>query len=222
MNVIEVKKLTYEKEGTILLNDISFNVKKGEFISLLGSNGSGKSTLAKILSEVVEEKSDEFNTTSKPGIVLENPDNQIIGTIVEDDIMFGLQNIGISKEEMFSKLETTLIEFGLTMLRKKSVTELSGGEKQKLAFASLWALDYEIFILDEVTSMLDPESKEEINNLIRKLVMDGKTVIQITHFIEEAKDSDRIIILNSGKIVADNKPNIILKDKKLLTDNYLL
>ena len=222
MKVIDVNKLTYKQDDKKILKNISFSVNKGEFISLLGSNGSGKSTLAKILAEVTEEIVEGFKTKSRPGIVLENPDNQIIGTIVEDDIMFGLQNIGISKEEMYERLNLTLKKFKIKHLAKKSVLELSGGEKQKLAFASLWALDYETFILDEITSMLDPESKQEINSLIRELVKEGKTVIQITHFINETEDSDRIIILKDGEISAEGKPSQILKDKKLLKENYLI
>lgn len=222
MKVIDVNKLTYKQDDKKILKNISFSVNKGEFISLLGSNGSGKSTLAKILAEVTEEIVEGFKTKSRPGIVLENPDNQIIGTIVEDDIMFGLQNIGISKEEMYERLNLTLKKFKIKHLAKKSVLELSGGEKQKLAFASLWALDYETFILDEITSMLDPESKQEINSLIRELVKEGKTVIQITHFINETEDSDRIIILKDGEISAEGKPSQILKDKKILEENYLI
>ncbi len=222
MKVIEVKKLNYKQGEEEILKDISFSVNKGEFVSLLGSNGSGKSTIARILAKVTEDEVEGFTTVSRPGIVLENPDNQIIGTIVEDDIMFGLQNIGITKEEMYKRLDETLKKFGIEHLKQKSVLELSGGEKQKLAFASLWALDYEIFILDEVTSMLDPDSKDEVNELIRELIKEGKTVIQITHFINETEDSDKIIILNEGQIVAEGKPSQILKDKKLLEDNYLI
>lgn len=222
MKVIEIKKLNYSIDEQQVLRNISLTIKEGEFISLLGSNGSGKSTLAKLIAGINEEECKEIKINSKPGIVLENPDNQIIGTLVYEDILFGLQNIKINKEKMFEKLEETLNKFKIKHLEKKLVNELSGGEKQKLAFASLWALDYEIFILDEVTSMLDPDSRKEIIELIKKLNNEGKTIIQITHFLEETKNSDRVIILNKGEIVADDKYKVIIKDKKLLRDNYLI
>lgn len=222
MKVIEVKNLTYKIEDEEILKDISLSVEKGEFISLLGSNGSGKSTLAKLIAGLGDTDNLPIEKETTPGIVLENPDNQIIGTIVEEDILFGLQNIHITKNEMFKKLEQTVERFKIEDIRKKSVFDLSGGQKQKLAFASLWALEYDIYLLDEVTSMLDAESKKEINSLIRELVKEGKTVIQITHFIEETEDCDRIVILNNGTIIKEGKPSEVLADKKLLEDNYLI
>ena len=221
MKAIEVKNLSYLINDKIILKNISFAINEGEFISLIGKNGSGKSTLSLALLSIIETKG-SIKINGKIGIVLENPDNQIIGTTVEDDIVFGLQNIGMDRENMEKTLLKVLKEFEIEDLRKREITSLSGGQKQKIAFASLVAMEYDIYILDEVTSMLDPESKKMINNLIKKLLLKGKTIIQITHFINEVSNSEKSIILNEGSLIYFDKTKKLLKDKELLLSNNLI
>jgi len=221
MKAIEVKNLSYLINDKIILKNISFAINEGEFISLIGKNGSGKSTLSLALLSIIETKG-SIKINGKIGIVLENPDNQIIGTTVEDDIVFGLQNIGMDRENMEKTLLKVLKEFEIEDLRKREITSLSGGQKQKVAFASLVAMEYDIYILDEVTSMLDPESKKMINNLIKKLLLKGKTIIQITHFLNEVSNSEKSIILNKGSLIYFDKTKKLLKDKELLLSNNLI
>ncbi len=215
--MIEVKNIKYKD----ILKDISFNVKKGEFISLIGGNGSGKSTLALAMSGLIEVSGD-INKESKVAIVFENPDNQLIGTTVEEDIAFGLQNLPMTREQISNKIDETLKLLGIEELKEREIITLSGGQKQKVAFASLLALDYDIYILDEVTSMVDPESKELIYELIDKLHTEGKTLIQITHFMDEVEKTERTILIKDGKIEFDGNTKEFLSDKKRLEENGLV
>lgn len=221
MSIIEAKDLSYKVKEKNILDKISFKINKGDFISLVGENGSGKSTLSLALLKLID-----FDGTvkvdGKIGIVLENPDNQIIGTTVEEDIVFGLQNIGMKREEIEKVLVKTLDDFKISDLRKREVSTLSGGQKQKLVFASLFAMGHDIYILDEVTSMLDPGSKKMINNLIKEMINEGKTVIQISHFIDEIKLSNKAILLNDGKIVYYGDTKKLMKDERMLLSNNLI
>ncbi len=218
--MLNIKGLNYKN----ILKEINLEVKKGEFISLVGSNGSGKTTLAMIIAGLLEIENDSFNDSilEKPALVFENPDNQIIGTTVEEDIAFGLQNIGIDREEIEKKIDLVLEQLKITELKKREITSLSGGQKQKVAIAALLALDYDFYILDEITSMLDPDSKEMVIELIKKLNKEGKTIIQITHFIEELKYTPRTIVMNDSKIIFDGETNSLLNNNELLKDNNLI
>ncbi len=218
--MLNIKSLNYKN----ILKGINLEVKKGEFISLVGSNGSGKTTLAMLISGLLEMDDNKISesTKEKPALVFENPDNQIIGTTVEEDIAFGLQNIGINREEIEKKIDLVLEQLKITELKKREITSLSGGQKQKVAIAALLALDYDFYILDEITSMLDPESKEMVIELIKKLNKEGKTIIQITHFIEELEYTPRTIVMNDSRIIFDGETNSLLNDKKLLKDNNLI
>ncbi|NQX83208.1 MAG: ATP-binding cassette domain-containing protein [Mycoplasmataceae bacterium] len=220
--MIRVKNLSYTKDQKKILTNINLEIKKGEYISILGKNGSGKSILALVLSGLMDKTIVGYEVDSKIALVLENPDNQIIGTTVEDDIAFGLQNKQLSRNEINSKIDDVLNKFNILELRKRSVTTLSGGQKQKLSFASLFALDYEVYILDEVTSMLDPESKEMVIKLIKELHKEGKTIIQITHFMDEVKNTKRSIVMNDSKIIYDGKSTLLLKNTELLKNNNLV
>ncbi len=218
--MLNIKGLNYKN----ILKEINLEVKKGEFISLVGSNGSGKTTLAMIIAGLLEIEDVSFNDSilEKPALVFENPDNQIIGTTVEEDIAFGLQNIGIDREEIEKKIDLVLEQLKITELKKREITSLSGGQKQKVAIAALLALDYDFYILDEITSMLDPDSKEMVIELIKKLNKEGKTIIQITHFIEELKYTPRTIVMNESKIIFDGETNSLLNNNELLKDNNLI
>ena len=228
--IIEVKDLIfgYEKDSTIL-KCISFDIFKGEYVTLIGHNGSGKSTLAKLLSYILEPNSgkvyiegQELNEKSikdirsKIGIVFQNPDNQFIGSTVEDDIAFGLENRNIKQDIM----KKTILEFakkvGMDKFLNKEPEELSGGQKQRVAIAGILALNLKIIIFDEATSMLDPEGVEEIRKLILNMKEENPelTVISITHDIEEAYLSDRVIILNDGKVYKNDIPENVFKDEE--------
>lgn len=229
-DIIKVENLVfgYTKENKIL-NDISFSIKKGEYVTLIGHNGSGKSTLAKLLSYILEPNSgkifidnEELNDKNikdirnKIGIVFQNPDNQFIGSTVEDDIAFGLENRGITKEEMQKRVIDVAKKVGMEKYLSKQPEELSGGQKQRVAIAGILALNLKIIIFDEATSMLDPEGVEEIRNLILKMKENDKelTFISITHDIEECYLSDRVIILDDGKIFKNDVPQKVFENEE--------
>ncbi len=218
MIVVKANKVNYKK----LLKNINLEISKGEFISLVGSNGSGKTTLALLMAGLIDDNIEGLEIKSKVGLIFENPDNQIIGSTVDEDIAFGLQNLKKTREQINEKIDEVLIKLDMVELKKRDVTSLSGGQKQKLAIASLLALDYEFYILDEVTSMLDPESKKMVIELIKDLVSQGKTIIQITHFIDELEYTPRTIVLKDAKVVYDGTTLELLKDKKMLKDNRLI
>ena len=226
---VEVKNLnfSYEKDVPTIKN-VSFNIKKGEYVALIGHNGSGKSTLSKLLCYLLPADSGEIyldgievnekNTKlirKNIGIVFQNPDNQFIGSTVEDDIAFGLENRNIPREEMKRLVHEYAKKVNMDKYLRKSPDELSGGQKQRVAIAGILALGLKIIIFDEATSMLDPEGVEDI----KRLIMDMKkadpelTFISITHDIEEAYISDRVIILNHGEIYLDGTPEEVFKDK---------
>ncbi len=217
--MLSIRNLNYKK----ILKNINLEIKEGEYVSLVGSNGSGKSTLGLLVSGLLASDFDgEVKLKNKSAMVFENPDNQIIGTTVEDDIAFGLQNLQLPREEIHNRIDSVLKKMNIENLKKRDVSTLSGGQKQKLAFASLMALEYDFYILDEVTSMLDPESKELILNLIDELHKEGKTIIQITHFIEEVRKTERTIIMSEGGIVFDGSTKELMKNKNLLEENRLI
>lgn len=228
--IIDVKNLVfgYEK-GNSILNDVSFSIEKGEYVTLIGHNGSGKSTLAKLLSYILEPNSGEIyidgdllndehikEIRNKIGIVFQNPDNQFIGSTVEDDIAFGLENRNVEKEEMQKRVIDVAKKVGMENYLSKQPEELSGGQKQRVAIAGILALNLKIIIFDEATSMLDPEGVKEIRNLILKMKEEDKelTFISITHDIDECYLSDRVIILNDGKVFKNGTPEEVFKNKE--------
>ncbi len=229
-NVLEIQNLTfgYEKDEDILKN-VSFSVKKGEYVSLIGKNGSGKSTLAKLIMRILTPKegsifingnllTDENSTKLKEeiGIVFQNPDNQFIGCSVEDDIAFGLENRNIPQKEMKEKVREYAKKVGMEKYLTKTPDELSGGQKQRVALAGILALSLKVIILDEATSMLDPEGKEDIKKMIFDMKKEDPdlTIISITHDIEEAYISDRVIIINNGNIIKNDVPSKVFKSKE--------
>lgn len=218
--MISVKNLNYKN----ILKNINLEIKKGEYISLVGKNGSGKTTLAFLLAKLIfnDNLKDKIECKSKIALLFENPDNQLIGTTVEEDIAFGLQNLCYSREKINEKIDEILNELKIVDLKKREIISLSGGQKQKIAFASLLALDYDIYILDEATSMLDFESREMVLDLIREINSRGKTIIQITHFLEEISLANRIILLENSEIKFDGETKSFLKNKELLLKNRLI
>lgn len=235
-NIIKVENLCFEYEpGLKTIHNISFQIKKGEYVAILGHNGSGKSTIAKLLIGLLEKKSGNiiidhkelnlenlYKIREKIGIVFQNPDNQFIGATVRDDIAFGLENICIPREKMDELIERYAKRVRMDQFLDHEPTKLSGGQKQRVAIAGILAMSPSIIILDEFTSMLDPRGRKEINELIRELKEDKEmTIISITHDIEEAKNADRILLLNKGEIVGDDQPETLLMNEKLLQDLHL-
>lgn len=235
-NIIKVENLCFEYEpGLKTIHNITFQIKKGEYVAILGHNGSGKSTIAKLLIGLLEKKSGNiiidhkelnlenlYKIREKIGIVFQNPDNQFIGATVRDDIAFGLENICIPREKMDELIERYAKRVRMDQFLDHEPTKLSGGQKQRVAIAGILAMSPSIIILDESTSMLDPRGRKEINELIRELKEDKEmTIISITHDIEEAKNADRILLLNKGEIVGDDQPETLLMNEKLLQDLHL-
>ena len=202
------------------LRNVSFSVEKGEFVALAGMNGSGKSTLAKLLNGLFTPSSGDvlidgintrdeertFDVRRKAGMVFQNPDNQMAATIIEDDVAFGPENLGIPREEIIERGDWALDAVGMSEFRTRSASKLSGGQKQRVAIAGVLAMKPDILILDESTSMLDPEGRAEIMDVAKKLNASGITVISITHNMDEAAQADRVIVLRKGRLVLDGTP----------------
>ncbi len=225
MSQICLKGVSYNYslgEGRSLkaLKNLSFSIEKGQFVALVGMNGSGKSTLAKLLNglfmptsgEVLVDgllTSDEKNTfeiRKKAGMVFQNPDNQMVATIIEDDVAFGPENIGLPREEIVERVNEALDAVGMSEYRHRTASKLSGGQKQRVAIAGVLAMRPDVLILDESTSMLDPNGRKDIMDVATSLNKKGITVINITHNMDEAVLADRIIVLRKGKIVIDGTP----------------
>lgn len=212
------------------LDGVSLTAEKGELIALLGCNGCGKSTLAKHLNALLPIQRGELRVAGINvrnarelwrlrrvcGMVFQNPDNQFVSSVLEEDIAFGLENYGVPRKEIPAKVREALREVGLEGYEKRSPSSLSGGEKQRAALAGVLALEPELLVFDEVTSMLDPDGRREVLGILRGLRAAGKTVLMITHAVEEAADADRVALMHAGKILADGAPREILTDRALM------
>ena len=234
-NIIEVKNVTYEytdEEKTFAaVKNVSLNIERGSFTVILGHNGSGKSTLAKMLNGLnkptsgdvfadginTKDEKTEIEVKRKVGMVFQNPDNQIIASIVEEDVAFGPENLGIPPKEIEKRVEDALKAVDMWEFRKSTPHHLSGGQKQRIAIAGIIAMQPECLVLDEPTAMLDPKGRAEIISTLHRLNRDmGITVVLITHYMEEAENADRVIVMNDGEIIADDKPKVIFSDVERL------
>lgn len=234
-NIIEVKNVTYEytdEEKTFAaVKNLSLNIERGSFTVILGHNGSGKSTLAKMLNGLnkptsgdvfadginTKDEETEIEVKRKVGMVFQNPDNQIIASIVEEDVAFGPENLGIPPKEIEKRVEDALKAVDMWEFRKSTPHHLSGGQKQRIAIAGIIAMQPECLVLDEPTAMLDPKGRAEIISTLHRLNQDkGITVVLITHYMEEAENADRVIVMNDGEIIADDKPKVIFSDVERL------
>ncbi|MBO4695046.1 MAG: energy-coupling factor transporter ATPase [Clostridia bacterium] len=209
------------------LKNISFDVEQGEYLALVGMNGSGKSTLAKLLNGLyipskgtvlvdgIDTANDDtiFEVRKKVGIVFQNPDNQAVATIVEDDVAFGPENLGIPRAEIVERVNEALEAVDMEKHRERTFSKLSGGQKQRVAIAGVLAMRPDVIILDEATSMLDPKGRRKIMSIVKKLNEAGITIINITHHMDEAAHANRIIVLKNGSIIADNTPKEIFASK---------
>ncbi len=235
---IENLNISYEEDDggrTSVLRDLSLDIEKGEYVAVLGHNGSGKSTLAKLLNMILEPDSgkiyvegkditdpnmtedDVFELRKRVGMVFQNPDNQLVATIVEDDVAFGPENLGIAPDEIRRRVDEALAVVGMSEHEKSEPARLSGGQKQRIAIAGILAMKPDCIIFDESTAMLDPLGRRDIMNTIEKLNREhGITIIMITHYMDEAARADRIVVLDDGEILMDGTPaEIFEKNDKL-------
>jgi energy-coupling factor transport system ATP-binding protein len=222
---IENVSFKYDLQEEYALNDVSFNINKGEWLAIVGHNGSGKSTLAKLLNGLqFAEKgsitiggtklSEEtvWDTRKMVGMVFQNPDNQFVGTTVQDDVAFGLENHGVPRGEMINRVQEALEQVKMSQFLLQEPHHLSGGQKQRVAIASVLALKPAIIVLDEATSMLDPKGREQVLETIRELKSDNElTVVSITHDLEEAAKADRMIVMNRGQVYKEGTPKEIFQ-----------
>ena len=234
-NIIEVKNVTFEysdfDRSKTVINDFSIDIKRGSFTCILGHNGSGKSTLAKLLNGLykpvkgdilvdgmnTKDEKTEIEIKRRVGMVFQNPDNQLVASIVEEDVAFGPENLGLAPEEIRKRVDESLKSVGMYEFRKSTPHHLSGGQKQRIAIAGILAMRPQCIVLDEPTAMLDPKGRKEIISTIEKLNSEnGITVVLITHFMEEAQNADRAVILNDGSIIADGTPKEIFSDIDML------
>lgn len=215
------------------IDDISFDINEGDYIAILGRNGSGKSTLAKNLNSIlfptegsilidgneVDKESIEniYYNRTKIGMVFQNPDNQIVGSIVEEDTAFGPENLRIKSNEIRQVVDESLNAVGMKEYSKSSTNQLSGGQKQRIAIAGILSMNPKCIILDEATSMLDPIGKYEVIDIVKKLNKQKKiTIILITHIMEEALNADKVLVINNGKLVASGSPKDVFSDADVL------
>lgn len=218
------------------INDVSFTVKPGEFVAILGHNGSGKSTLAKhmnalltpeegsILVDHIDTKEDTmiWEIRKNVGMVFQNPDNQIVYNVVEEDVGFGPENIGISTKKIWQRVEEALKRVGMLHARKESPNHLSGGQKQRVAIAGILAMHPKCIVLDESTAMLDPIGRQEVLSAVKELNEKEKiTVLWITHYMDEVIDADQVIVMDHGKIVMQGKPREIFSQVAQLEQYHL-
>lgn len=230
-SIIEVENLTYEYED-FKLGPIDLMIKPDEWVSIIGPNGSGKSTFIRLLDGLLESKTGSisidgqivneeniWHIRSNIGMVFQNPDNQFVGANVEDDVAFGLENRNISHSEMVSEVNQALKMVGMDKFKKHEPSKLSGGQKQRVAIAGVLAIHPKIVILDEATSMLDPEGRRNLLKLIHELKEEYHfTVIAITHDVDEVVDADRVVVMNKGKILMDDIPSNIFNNPNELIE----
>ena len=236
-NFIEVKDLVYKyskEQGDDNLcpaiDHVSIEISRGEYIAIAGSNGSGKSTLARclnglllptegeILVDGMDTSDDEciWDIRKKIGMVFQNPDNQIVSSMVEDEVAFGPENIGVDNPELRKRVDNALKAVGMYEYRNREAHKLSGGQKQRIAIAGAVAMRPDCIVLDEPTAMLDPKGRSQVMKVIRELNNQGITIILITHFMEEVAEADRVLVMKSGQLLRDSAPEDVFADTKLI------
>ena len=236
--LIEIVNVGFQYVGAekVALKNISLSIQKGEVVAIVGHNGSGKSTLCKMLNALLlpaegtvtvdgMDTRDENNLLEirrRVGMVFQNPDNQLVTTIVEEDVGFGPENLGVPPVEIRARVDAALNEVEMSEYAEKASHALSGGQKQRVAIAGLLAMQPEVLVLDEATAMLDPRGREEVLSTVRKLNRErGMTVVMITQFMEEALDADRVFVLSEGRLVMEGTPKEVFNERALLEESRL-
>lgn len=243
MSIIKTKNLTFEyirrdEEGnvegiTTAVDDVSLRIRQGDFIAILGHNGSGKSTLAKHMNAILQptegtiwvdgmdtrQEEHVWEIRQRAGMVFQNPDNQIIGQVVEEDVGFGPENMGVPTQEIWQRVEESLRAVGMYQYRKHSPNKLSGGQKQRVSIAGVLAMHPKCIVLDEPTAMLDPSGRKEVIRAVRGLnQVEGVTVILITHYMEEIVHADQVYVMDQGKIAMEGSPREIFSQVERLKE----
>jgi len=222
-----------EESKVFALKNVSFTVDKGEFVVILGHNGSGKSTIAKLSNSIfvpaegkvsvdgmdTSDEKNEFEIRKKVGVVFQNPDNQIVASIVEEDVAFGPENLAVEPEEIRKRVDDSLKAVGMYEYRMHETHRLSGGQKQRVAIAGIIAMQPDCIVLDEPTAMLDPKGRNEVMNTVIHLNREmGKSIVFITHFMEEAVNADKVLVVDNGRILLEGTPQEVFSQSKLLYD----
>lgn len=235
-NIIQIKNLIFEyikeeeQETVRAVDGVSLNIERGSFVSIIGKNGSGKSTLAKNLNGLLlpsqgtvlvngwdtKDEDHIWDVRQTAGMVFQNPDNQLVSSIVEDDVAFGPENLGIDPLEIRARVDKALEAVNMGEFKKNAPHLLSGGQKQRVAIAGVVAMKPECIIFDEPTAMLDPKGRDEIMEIIKELHEEGITVVLITHFMDEAVKADRVVIMNEGKVILDGIPAEVFRQGDLI------
>lgn len=234
-NIIEIKNVSFEysDEQTVhtAVKNINLDIERGSFTVILGHNGSGKSTLAKMMNGLnkptfgdvfvdginTKDEETEIEVKRRVGMVFQNPDNQLVASIVEEDVAFGPENLGLEPEVIRQRVDEALEAVGMSEFANSTPHRLSGGQKQRIAIAGIIAMEPECLVLDEPTAMLDPKGRREIINTLERLNKEKSiTVVLITHYMEEAENADRVLVMNDGEIIEDGKPSEVFQNVKLL------
>ena len=234
MPLIELKNVSFSYDKNIdVIKNVSLTVEEGDFVAIIGHNGSGKSTLAKLFNCLVQpdsgfvfvdgldgaDKKQTFKIRERVGVVFQNPDNQLIASIVEDDVAFGPENLGVKREEIGQRIDFALDSVGMQEFRFSSPSRLSGGQKQRVAIAGVLALKPKVLVLDESTAMLDPKGRKEVLAVAKKLNKEqGTTIINITHYMDEVVSADKVFVMSQGEIVLSGTPKQIFSQKEKLTE----
>ena len=221
-----------EERDLVAVREVSLTIEDGSFVCICGENGSGKSTLAKLMNGLLqptvgvvtvdgkttatEEETELFAIRQKVGMVFQNPDNQMVASIIEDEIAFGPENLGVPREEIGERITYALEAVGMSEHRKHTPYKLSGGQKQRIAIAAVLAMRPEVLVLDESTAMLDPRGRAEVLKVAEDLHRQGITVVLITHFMEEAARADRVVVMKDGRVVMDGAPEEIFRDREAI------
>ena len=232
---VSCQKVSFSYPGSTrpALSDVSFELQTGEYVGVVGPNGGGKSTLVRLLNGLLKPDSgrvlisghdpatEPFEVRKHLGVLFQNPENGLVAPFVEDDVAFGLENLGVPREEMLGRVAGAIRAVGLAGYERREPDTLSGGEKQRVALAGLLAVEPGILVLDEPTSMLDATGRREVLEHLRAL-RSKKTVLHVTHHLEELTSADRILVLNGGELTADKTPERLLSDAELLRENRLM
>ena len=222
----------YEKDAPLAVDDVSFQARKGEFVAILGHNGSGKSTLAKMINAlfvpesgrvtvcgIVVGEDTAWDVRRHCGMVFQNPDNQLVANVVEEDVAFGLENLGVESAEIQRRVKEALKSVGMEEYALSAPHMLSGGQKQRVAIAGVLAMKSEMIVFDESTAMLDPRGRQEVLDVVRRLNKEaGVTILWITHFMEEAAMADRVMVMDQGRIAMEGSPRQVFERAQALKD----